>query len=348
MPGENIFNNTLFQIVNDTAEFSEISYLSISLELFNIILLTACICLIYLGIEISHPLYAVLFCNLVVTLFSSLINATIFPFMKSIKYFKLVNGNSIICLIFHCCSWCILSILRYMYIIHKSWIDEKFPKPLPLLLLSILGVFSLFTFMLSTIFMVLIHFGWPTVTVLTMPSVAKVICFFTIFGYFFLLMGISCGFYIIILRKRGKFGHNNVHILDHRQIEEIELSSMNSNTNQNEERTSRTVSSQEIRFSLPIEEDGLEQKRQLAEIQSAMRSLETNFVFTSILILSYGMGIFFSNIVTVNVFICLKVYSPIVTTIINFVKIQQLVCHIYENINIYFTSWKEKVILVFV
>jgi hypothetical protein len=128
-----------------------------------------------------------------------------------------------------------------------------------------------------------------------MPSVPKAICMFTIFGYYFLLLGISCTLYITILRKRGKFGHNNVHILDQKQIKEIEISSVNSNTNPNEERTFHTIQSQEIHFSLPIEEDGLERKRQLAEIQSAMRSLETNFVFTSILILTYVIANFFSK-----------------------------------------------------
>jgi len=223
-----------------------------------------------------------------------------------------------------------LSFATYMYVIHNSWIDENFPNPLPLLLLSILSVFSLFTFVLSTILVTVIHFGWPTVIIPDMPSVPKAIYMFTIFGYYFLLLGISCTLYIMILRKRGKFGHNNVHILDQRQIEEIELSSMNSNTNQNEERTSHTVSSHEIHFSLPIEEDGLERKRQLAEIQSAMRSLETNFVFTSILILTYVIANFFSNPVSVNVFICLKVNSPIVTTIINFVKIQHCSAHFWK------------------
>jgi hypothetical protein len=136
--------------------------------------------------------------------------------------------------------------------------------------------------------------------------------------------------------------------MNQRQIEGIELSSVNSYTNPHEERTSHTVSSQETSFSLPIEEDGLEQKRQLAEIQSAVKSLETNFVFTSLLILTYVIGNFFSNPVSVNVFICLKGYSPIVTTIINFVKIQELFKLIFENLIIYFTNWKQKVFLVFV
>jgi hypothetical protein len=63
----------LKQIINETAKFSDTNSLSIGLEFFNTTMLAACIYLIYFGIEISHPLYAVLFCNLVVALVSSFI-----------------------------------------------------------------------------------------------------------------------------------------------------------------------------------------------------------------------------------------------------------------------------------
>ena len=81
-----IFNNTTFQIVNDTAVISEISYLPIFLELSNIILLLTCTRLIYFGIEISQSVYAVLFSNLIVALISSFINSIIFPFVKNIEF----------------------------------------------------------------------------------------------------------------------------------------------------------------------------------------------------------------------------------------------------------------------
>jgi hypothetical protein len=149
MSAGNIFNNTTFQIVNETVVNSEPMYVPICLELLNIILLTTFICVIYFGIEISHPVYAVLFCNLVIALASSLTNVLIFPVLKNINYTNLLNGNSVVCLLFHICSWCILSVLRYLYIIHKSWIEEKFPKPVTFLLWSIFGVFYLFVVGLS-------------------------------------------------------------------------------------------------------------------------------------------------------------------------------------------------------
>jgi hypothetical protein len=349
---ENIFINTSFQIVNDTAAISEISYVPIILELFNIILLLACTCLIYSGIEISHPVYAVLFYNLVIALLSSFINSMIFPFVKNINFTNLVNGNSVACLLFHCSSWCVLSLLRYMYIIHKSWIDETFPEPFKLLLLSVVGVIFLFSFGLFTIILTVTQFGWPAVKIANMPNVAKARCLLAIFGYYLLLMGISCCFYIMILRKRGKFGHNNVHILDQRPVEEIQISTITlQRTNaqlpdtdvQNGERMTETIQSQGETLPLSNNNSGLEQNRQLAEIQSAIRSLETNFVFSSFLIVTFLIGALYSNPISANIFICLKGLSPILTMIINFVKIQQLVQQFLDNLLLTLTNWKRKI-----
>jgi hypothetical protein len=346
----NIFNNTTFQIVNDTAVISEVSYVPIFLELFNIILLLACTCLIYSGIEISHPVYAVLFCNLVIALISSFINSMIFPFVKNIDFINLVNGNSVACFLFHCSSWCILSVLRYLYIIHKSWIDEKFPEHFKLLLLSVLGVIFLFSFGLFTIILTVTQFGWPAVKVANMPDVAKARCLLAIFGYYLLLMVISCCFYIMILRKRGKFGHNNVHILDQRPVEEIQISTIslqrtNAQMPDTDDQNGETIQSQGESLPLPNDNCGLEQKRQLAEILSAVRSLETNFVFSSFLIVTFLSGALYSNPISTNIFICLKGLSPILTMIINFVQIQQLVQQFFENLLLTLTNWKHKIYL---
>ena len=362
MAEETIFNNkNTFQIDNDSVVLSEIMYSPILLECFNIIILTTSAGLIHSGIEISHPVYGVLFCNLVTTLISSLLNAIVFPFVKNINFMSLVNGNSVACLMFHCSSWCILSVLRYLYIIHKSWIEKKLPNHRSVFLLSMFGVFFLFSVGLSSVIVTVIQLGWPAVKIGNMPSEAKAICLFAIFGYFFLLLGISCCFYILILRKRGIFGHNNVHILDKEQVGEMQVSTITfhrtnapqlehsqiSVTIQNEERTSFEMTSfsnqsQEKRFNLQNEKDLLEQKRRQAEIQSAVRSLETNFVLSLIVILTFLIGALFSNAVGTNIFIFLKGCSPILTTIINFVKIQQLVQPFFENLLSYFAHWRQK------
>jgi hypothetical protein len=43
---------------------------------------------------------------------SSAINALVFPFVTSINFVTLVNGNSVGCLLFHCSNWCAISVLR--------------------------------------------------------------------------------------------------------------------------------------------------------------------------------------------------------------------------------------------
>lgn len=64
--------------------------------------------LIYKGIEIGHPVYAVILANLIGTLASSLLNSALFPFLTPYRYTSLANLNNIVCLAFHCCCWCIL------------------------------------------------------------------------------------------------------------------------------------------------------------------------------------------------------------------------------------------------
>ncbi len=67
----------------------------------------------YQGIQISHPIYAVLFLNLLVQFVSSGISLAAFPVLESGKFVRLSNGNNSLSLLFHCTAWCVTSILRY-------------------------------------------------------------------------------------------------------------------------------------------------------------------------------------------------------------------------------------------
>jgi hypothetical protein len=183
--------NISFAHQNETIEMV---FLPVSLELFNIMILTAGMCLMYLGIEISHPVYGLLFSNLIVTTISSLINVFVFPFIKTIQYNTLVNGNNSACLNFHCCCWCILSVLRYLYIIHKPWLDKKFPKPFSLLLLSFFGVLALFFPGTITISALAVHLQWPDVKLMKMPSEDKLKFVGILLGNYTMLLSISCFF----------------------------------------------------------------------------------------------------------------------------------------------------------
>ncbi len=113
----------------------------------------------------------------IVTFTSASIDIIAYPLDKTIKYSTIVNGNNACCLLFHCCSWFVLSILRYVYIVHKAWIENKFPDPDVLGRLSILSVFSTFLACFGYILLTASLCGWPKNKIFEMPRVQKIITF---------------------------------------------------------------------------------------------------------------------------------------------------------------------------
>jgi hypothetical protein len=79
------------------------------------------------GIEISHPLYAILFLNLITALAVTIINISAFPFINSEHYVIVSNATNGLSLVFHCNCWCVSSIIRYLYIVHDSWVHSMIP-----------------------------------------------------------------------------------------------------------------------------------------------------------------------------------------------------------------------------
>ena len=78
-------------------------------EIFNVILLLISIRQMYQGIEILHPVFLILFCNLIATFLSSTMSIFAYLFEACIKYSTFIIANSGVCLIFHCCCWCLIS-----------------------------------------------------------------------------------------------------------------------------------------------------------------------------------------------------------------------------------------------
>jgi len=142
-------------------------------------------------------------------------------------------------------------------------------------------------------------FGWPEIKVFDMPFEAKLICLTIIVGNFMMLLGSSCVLYIAILRKRGQFCISKISSIDQEGNNSSETS--------------------------------LNQKRENSEINAAILSLETNLVLyalgcVSFLILTTG-----SDNLVVIILILIKGLTPILTTIANFVKIQELMFWYWEN-----------------
>jgi hypothetical protein len=96
-------------------------------ELINMIFLLLDIYGMYKGIEIQHPLYAILFFNLIIPLISTIINLTIFGFVSLENYVNVSNLTSAFSVYFHGICWMLSSVTRYLYIMHNDWLFSKFP-----------------------------------------------------------------------------------------------------------------------------------------------------------------------------------------------------------------------------
>jgi len=190
--------------------------MEIVVESVNTILLAAGLSLMHRGIEIGHPVYGILFCDLVTTFFSSLLNAWIIPFIALPPYDHLTNVNNLTCLLLHCCFWCVLSVLRYMYIIKKTWLEMRFPKNGTLLFLSLLSAISLYFLCASSMLGTALFFGFPEKKIMALPLQQRLICAIVYLANYAALTLASCVFYTLILRKRGGLGNNRVKSLQMR------------------------------------------------------------------------------------------------------------------------------------
>ena len=112
---------------------------------------------------------------------------------------------------FHCCCWSVLSALRYLYIIHENWIHDKFSKPAYVSYIGLACIFLIFFVSLFINLSVLIACGWPKYKVFEMGRRDAAPCLFSLLGSYLFLISISCGFYSLTLRQRGKMGNNKTH-----------------------------------------------------------------------------------------------------------------------------------------
>jgi hypothetical protein len=293
----------------------------LTLEIIGSLILIVMSYLIYKRIEIDHPVYAIIFCDLTGTLASSLINTMVLPFVNRSQYLRLVNVNNFSCIVFHCCCWCILSILRYLYIVKQPWLDKTFPQPVHLQNLSLFSVIILFTLNFSFGMSTLIYFGYPQVRIMDMAFEQKISV--VMIGLLILVSLIltSCWCYFKILRHNGKFGHNSVDVINDADISHTPTGGLFFVEDVHREMTARE--NIEMRNFLQFQQQA-EINRQKAEIQSAMLSLKTNLGLLIFLISIVLIAVFSSSNTLAIIFSVLKNVIPVVTCIINFVKIKIL------------------------
>ena len=79
-------------------------------------------------IEITHPLYSVIYADLIVPTVLSMANIIGFVLMPQFGYFTLANTNNTIGLFFHCTSWCVTSMIRYSYIVEPERLHKLVPN----------------------------------------------------------------------------------------------------------------------------------------------------------------------------------------------------------------------------
>ncbi len=280
-----------FEDVSNQDSISVTNLIAVWLEVFNGILFLIVSRRMYIEIEISHPIYALLFGNLFVALTSSCLNAFVFPFVTEIQYFKLVNANNTIYIVFYFSCWCILSFLRYTYIIHENWLHDKFPEAEKILMLACLGVMSVFAICSTTIVIPFLALGFPNITVDEMPIKSKIIGYLLIFGNLIVLLSISCIFYMSILRKRGQLCINKVDTMELNSLDNLEIL--------------------------------LEQERQTVEVNAAVRSLKTNIVLSFVVIVTFLLATTITYQMVFIIVIPIKGFVPLLTSVANFSKMQQ-------------------------
>jgi amino acid transporter len=184
----------------------EDNFIFVCPEFVNIVLLSTGIFQMFKGIEIDHPVFNILFLNLIITLVSSLINILAFPLPfplpNNVKYSTIVNATNGLTMLFHCCCWAIVSALRYLYTIKKNWLEEHYPDQKQIKYLSTILLACLYIFCAGTELTVVTMFGWPSYKIFETKYFQILISVSTVLGIYIGLLGISFVFYILILCQR--------------------------------------------------------------------------------------------------------------------------------------------------
>jgi hypothetical protein len=158
----------------------------------------------------------------------------------------------------------------------------------------------------------------------------------------------------MILRKRGQFGHNHVHV-ENIPIQDIN-NPINSIIEQNlsvvddDSSISNSRAANEISIimtnnvqALMIGSNDIEFKKQMAEIDSAIKSLKTNLILTSAVSISFISATVISNTIGSIVYIFLKGLFLILITVSNFKKVQDLLKLFYKNLVEWLSKKKENI-----
>jgi len=359
------FNSSL-----NTNFITEIGAAAIVSELIALPFLTAAIYVMYRGVEIDHPVYSILFNNLI---FPLIVTCTIIcsAFVVDKKRVILTSeyGN-LTSLLFHHSSWMVLSCLRYAYIIKPDWLHSKFPDAKPLRRLSIVAVFVSFsmivTIVLTAFFATALHQGWPkTLFFLKLEKSKKVTVISAVSVSYYLPVLVSLIIYlrlsIAISAKMSKVSDSNFQIQKEPSIENANLpvSAVNVSALQPPELSSNNLttfgvdhigdesSNEEIIEEIQAEQDrvninniqngeSIETTKAFEEKAAALRSLKTNLLVISFGILAtcfvYSLPPIVQQPLNLVGTSILKSVLPLATTIANFGTVRSVSKTFFKNI----------------
>jgi len=197
---------------------------------FNIVVLLFSIRQMYLAIEIGHPAYAVLFCNLIAVILASAAEIAALPLLEFIRVQTFVKNCTAFVVIFHACTWFVMSVLRYLYIVHNDWVHKTFPDARKLTILSLCLTYCIYCITVLTFLPLFLIKKWPYIEVIEMDMADRIACSIAFLGSYIGILGISCIFYFLILQQKGSIGKNSVGVLP-AELEENEIARVSKTNN---------------------------------------------------------------------------------------------------------------------
>ena len=138
-------------------------------EVFALPIFVAAIYVMYRGVEIDHPVFRIIFNNLIFQLTITAI-VILFQLLSSIRNNAILASElaNLAGLLFHNSTWLILSFLRYAYKVKPDLLHSKFPDPGQISKYSQAAVISFCFLTLAAMFAIfsisMISLGWPQVS----------------------------------------------------------------------------------------------------------------------------------------------------------------------------------------
>ena len=175
----------------------------------------AAIYIMYRGVEIDHPVFRILFNNLIFQLLSNVVILTGLLTVDNRKIALMFpQFGNIFDRLFHHTSWMMLSCLRYCYVAKSDWLHSKWPDPKRLRGLSQSAVSAVFFIIIFSIFAIyfgaMIPSGWPKVSYYELPPSRKMAILIPIIILYISPILVSLVVYVSLLcHTENKISHLN-------------------------------------------------------------------------------------------------------------------------------------------